>query len=119
MDYKPIMKDGVVVDYSDGYHTFTELYEHRVALFIALCKRMYDDDYYTVWRARLHQDGTGFDGWFMLCLDCIETGKQISYHLPNSEWANCDFIEKMFTYERAPSFDGHTAQDVLARLRAL
>lgn len=24
---------------SDGYHTFDELYEHRVALFIALCNQ--------------------------------------------------------------------------------
>jgi hypothetical protein len=29
---------------SDGYHTFGELYDHRIQLFIALCKMMCNMD---------------------------------------------------------------------------
>jgi hypothetical protein len=117
--YTPVLKDGLIVDYSDGYHTFTELYEHRITLFIALCKVMHDNDYYAVWRSRLHPDGTGFPGWFVLCLECVETGQQMSYHLPDSVWEACNFVGKAGTYDKAPSFDGHTSADVLAKLKAL
>lgn len=119
-NFKPVYRasDGAVVDYTDGYHTFSELYDHRIALWIALCKQMVDDDYYVVWRSKLHADGTGFPGWFILCLDPIETGKQISYHLPESAWDACDF-PGISTYDKAPSYDGHTSADVLTRIREL
>lgn len=118
-DYKPIIENGRIVDYSDGYHTFTELYQHRIALFVALCKRMDNDDHYFVWRSRLHSDGSGFEGWFLLCLECIETGEQVSYHLPNDDWSNCAFVPSRNTFGKAPSFDGHTSTDVLTRIRKL
>ena len=107
-----------MVDYSDGYHTFTELYEHRVALWIALCRQIKANDrgYYHVFRTKLHQDGTGFPGWFLLCIEAIETEEQMSYHLPDSEWEKCGFAT---TYEQAPRYDGHTTQDVLKRLEGL
>ena len=31
--------DVIGVEASDGYHTFEELYDHRITLFIALCKQ--------------------------------------------------------------------------------
>ena len=56
---------GEDMDASDGYHTFTELYEHRIALFIALCRaRSEDDKFYgidEIWRSKLHSDGTSFE----------------------------------------------------------
>ncbi len=104
---------------SDGYHTFDELYDHRVALFIALCKELYhhpeNDRNYPIWRSQLHSDGTSFDGWFILGI-CKGKGHQMTYHLPMSEWAETNFAE---TLEKAPEFDGHTPQDVLKRLRGL
>lgn len=115
-DYKPVIQNGAVVDYSDGYHTFTELYAHRVALWVQLAKRLNEDDYYTAWRSKLHDDGTGFDGWFVLGVTCIETEQQISYHLPISEWERCEWVD---TLERAPKFDGHTSADVLERINRL
>ena len=98
---------------SDGYHTFDELYEHRHALFIALCFYMPPG---SCWRSRQHSDGSSYDGWFVLG---IHKGKgfQISYHLPIALWDQCDpFTE---TLDRAPAFDGHTSSDVLTRLREL
>ncbi len=97
----------------DGYHTFTELYDHRITLWIALC-RMYKIVSFA-WRSKLHSDGSSFDGWFILGLHNSE-GKQITYHLPLSRWEEADFAE---TFDRAPEFDGHTSDDVLERLKKL
>ena len=65
---------------ADGYHTFGELYEHRIILFIALCRAYSEDvtEYKSVpvWRSKLHSDGTIFDGWFIMGIN-KEKGKQI------------------------------------------
>ena len=103
---------------SDGYHTFDELYEHRVTLWIALCRTkaaIIREAWNPVWRSKLHSDGTCFDGWFVLGM-FTEPGHQITYHLPIRDWPRCDFAR---TVERAPEFDGHTASDVLNRLSGL
>jgi hypothetical protein len=111
---------------SDGYHTFDELYDHRITLFIALC-RLYDahksqsvwktaeGPKVYVWRSTLHSDGTFIDGWFVLGI-MPEDGKQITYHLPLGRWNETDFA---LTLERGPEFDGHTTADVLERLKRL
>lgn len=96
---------------SDGYHTFNELYDHRIALFIALCRQLGDE----VWRSRLHSDGTGFEGWFVLGINS-DPGSQITYHLPDNKWDECKFAA---TLDRAPQFDGHTSADVVSRLGRL
>ena len=102
---------------SDGYHTFDELYDHRITLYIALCKQLADKEGFEpyVWRSELHSDGSRFDGWFILG---IEEGKgaQITYHLPMSRWAETGFAA---TLDRAPEWDGHTPPDVLKRLKEL
>src|SRR5688500_15781523 len=97
---------------SDGYHTFGELYEHRNNLFIKLCKTHPE---IPTWRSKLHSDGTGFDGWFIIGM-YKEKGKQISYHLPLSMWEETNFAE---TLEKAPEFDGHKSKDVLERIKNL
>ena len=105
------------VEISDGYHTFTELYEHRIALWIALCKQFAYKEFgpRVVWRSRKHSNGVGIDGWFLLGL-AIKPGAQITYHLPDKEWNNCGWAD---TLDMAPEFDGHTSNDVLTRLRLL
>jgi hypothetical protein len=101
---------------SDGYHTFGELYEHRIALFIALCAWIREAGVGPIaWRSRVHHDGTMFDGWFISGIG-KKAGEQITYHLPMAEWENCDF---MLELERAPEWDGHTSADVVNRLRDL
>lgn len=109
---------GELVDYSDGYHSFDELYAHRAALWIKLAKMLhtYDDDYYLVWRSYKHGDGTSFDGWFILGVECIGTGEQMTYHLPNDKWDLCSFAK---TKDVSPKWDGHTSNDVLNRILAL
>jgi len=99
---------------SDGYHTFDELYEHRVVLFIALCKK-YHELLEDVWRSTLHSDGTHFKGWFIMGIN-KEEGKQITYHLPISKWKDTHFAD---TLKKAPKWDGHTSEDVLKRIDAI
>jgi hypothetical protein len=110
-----------VEEVSDGFHTFKELYEHRVILFIALCKAFYKDPQYQtglkadIWRSKLHADGTTFDGWFIMGMG-RKKGEQITYHLPISKWEETNFAE---TRVKAPEWDGHTPADVLERLKNL
>lgn len=112
----------------DGYHTFNELYDHRITLFVALCRlrknviiktaNVGPSTIYSgreVWRSKLHSDETSFDGWFILGIG-KENGRQITYHLPLNRWEETDFAE---TLEKAPEWDGHTSDDVLERLKAL
>ena len=109
----------------DGYHTFGELYEHRIALYIAFCKSCETMDsiqdsfrqkkLFEVWRSKLHADGTSFEGWFLLGI-FKEKGKQITYHLPNDKWDEVSFAE---TLDRGPEFDNHTSNNVLERLKKL
>lgn len=95
---------------SDGYHTFDELYEHRIALFLALCSCNHE----SAWKSRFHSDGSSYDGWFVLGLN-HEPGHQITYHLPNDKWDSAWFAKTM---DHAPEFDGHSPSDVVARLYA-
>ena len=92
---------------SDGYHTFNELYEHRHMLFAYACK-----DNPLAWKARKHDDGSMFDGgWFIAGID-LKCGT-ITYHIPEKHWELFDCRE----LEYAPAWDGHTADDVIVRLR--
>jgi hypothetical protein len=102
---------------SDGYHTFGELYEHRIVLFIALAKELLKRKAkkIPVWKSRQHDDGAEWAGWFIVGIGEAE-GAQMTYHLPTSKWDECAFIPER---ERAPKWDGHTPSDVLERLKRL
>lgn len=99
---------------SDGYHTFDELYEHRITLYIALCKRL-ENTTLQPWRTKVHSDLSVWDGWFLLGIG-TDPGEQITYHLPIEKWEEASFAIEL---ERAPDFDGHTSADVLERLKQL
>jgi hypothetical protein len=115
----------------DGYHTFNELYDHRITLYIALCKKLQawvylpgernerSDGYdKCVWRSKRHSDGElcfGTGTQYVLGIG-REAGKQITYHIPIERWDESGFAE---TLEVAPEWDGHTSADVLDRLKAL
>jgi hypothetical protein len=115
VEHKLIRAEGENLEVSDGYHTFDELYDHRITLYIALCKKIsLDSGYGYVWRSKTHADGSSFEGWFILGIG-TEKGKQITYHIPLSRWEECSGI----AVEPAPEFDGHTSQDVLERIKQL
>jgi len=97
---------------SDWYHTFWELYKHRIHLFIALCKPITNwEDECSVYKSRLHDDGTKLEWWFIVQLETPVW--QISYHFPNEYWDICSF---MTTLDKANKWDWHTSDDVLDRL---
>lgn len=100
---------------SDGYHTFNELYAHRHALYIALCRLHWARHPDRVWRSQRHHDGSTYDGWFILGIE-YEPGKQITYHLPLERWDETTWAN---TEKRAPEWDGHTSADVIYRLGKL
>lgn len=94
---------------SDGFHTFSDLYSHRIELFIALARWVNNHSLIPVWR---YKDD---DKWFLLGIE-TEKGKQITYHLPMSQWADTEFA---YTRSIKPEWDGHTSNDVLERLKQL
>ena len=102
---------------SDGFHTFGELYEHRIVLFITLARQVMKRKTHKmpVWKSRKHDDGVEWAGWFIVGIGDTEGG-QITYHLPVSKWEECAFLPER---ERAPKWDGHTPEDVLERLKKL
>lgn len=114
---------------SDGYHTFGELYDHRITLFIALCRTRIKEWVWDsihqhfmplhpfAWRSKAHhtQDQPMYEGWFVMGIN-KESGEQITYHLPLSRWEETDFAE---TLDHAPKWDGHTPADTIERLKKL
>ncbi len=118
--HKIIRAEGENLEVSDGFHTFDELYEHRIKLFISLCyfyilgKR--DNEEKNVWISKKHSDGTKFDGWFIMGIG-KKKGEQITYHLPNKYWPAVELIAEIL--DKAPKYDGHTSEDVLKRLENL
>lgn len=112
------------MDASDGYHTFNELYDHRITLYITLCRHKHDllaienPGKHLVWRSKRHSDGElcfGTGTQFVLGIG-TEKGKQITYHIPVERWEETEFAE---TLEKAPEWDGHTPADVIERLKQL
>lgn len=89
-------------DISDGYHTFDELYEHRVLLFIRLCLAMPK-------RANI---GKTDGDWFILFLE-LPSG-QISYHL---HVKYLPLVTPFITSDLTEQWDGHTSADVIERLK--
>ena len=93
---------------SDGYHTFKELYHHRMILFAALCKAYR----LLAWKSRKHHDGTMFgDDWFIVGIETPEG--QYTYHYDEG-WELFDVRELEF----APEWDGHKPDDI-GRLMSL
>lgn len=96
---KGISRKGV----SDGYHTFDELYYHRMILFSIILNQNKEKS----WKAKKHHDGTMFDEDSFIC--GIETPEgQYTYHYHLRDWDKFDVRE----YEYAPEYDGHKPSDI-------
>lgn len=93
---------------SDGYHSFYELYHHRMLLFSVICETYKD----RAWKSKLHHDGTMYDNYFVVGIDTPQG--QYSYHYHMNDWNSFDVKE----LERAPEWDGHKPKHVY-RLKGL
>jgi len=95
------------IEVTDSYHSFDELYAHRILLFISLMKSHKD----LSWKSRMHSDGTSFPEWFIAGMK-LPSG-DITYHISDKFWS---LVEDIPTLEKAPEWDGHTSEDVIRRL---
>jgi len=98
---------------SDGYHTFSELYEYR---------RVYNAQLFNIWahngmfdvhKSKRHSDGEKCFGgdWFIVVAEMPEG--QISNHYEMEFWEEFIIPEKEF----ANHYDGHTPKQALERLK--
>ena len=93
---------------SDGYHTFDELYHHRMVLFSIICNTFKEH----AWKSKLHHDGTMYDDYFIVGVT-TELG-DYTYHYNLKDWDRFDVKE----LSKAPIYDGHKPEDI-DRLYAL
>jgi len=105
-------------NYSDGFHTYNELYEFRKVYNAALFNEWgkYDIPSYDVHKSWKHNDGElCFGGGWFIVVAVLPTG-QISNHYKAEDWD----LFKIPEVEKAKyTFDGHTSSDVLKRLKDL
>ena len=90
-------------DVSDKWHTFGELYYHRMILFLAL-QKSYPNG---AWKSKQHHDGTMFDDSFIVGIETDEG--QYTYHYDLECWSMFVDIPEV---EFAPEYDGHKPKDV-------
>ena len=93
---------------SDGFHSFDELYDHRMTLFAVVLKAHRAN----AWKSRLHADGDMWDGWFIVGINTPEG--QFTYHYKAEHWDLFDVPE----LDHAPEWDGHMPSDII-RLMSL
>ncbi|HFU4500922.1 TPA: hypothetical protein ACGPA6_000990 [Streptococcus suis] len=93
----------------DGFHTFEELYYHRMVLFSVICNTYPD----RAWKSKLHHDGSMYAGFFVVGMQTPEG--QYSYHYKLDYWDWFGVKEVAL----APQWDGHQASDVVRLLSLL
>jgi len=101
---------------SDGFHTFDELYQHRITLFLSLISvlaKTRNKDV-SIWWSKLHHDGSSFEGWILVCIQ--SNGEQISYHIEEKYIPILENFEGVMELETGLKWDGHTPSDVIDRL---
>lgn len=100
---KHIRFGGNTDDIYDGYHTFGELYYHRMVLFLTIQKA----NKKISWKSKKHHDGTMFSGYFVVGIDTPKG--QYSYHYELKFW---DVFEDIKELDFAPEYDGHKPSDI-------
>ena len=94
-------------EFSDGYHTFNELYHHRAVLFSAICN-MFPEK---AWKSKLHDTGDMYDGMFIVGIE-TEQG-QATYHYDIEPYWDMFKVKEL---DKAPKYDGHTPSDAIERI---
>ena len=89
-------------DVSDGYHTFDELYYHRMVLF-ALYVNFWSEN---AWKSWKHHDGTMYENYFIVGITTPQG--DYSYHYHKDHWNTFKVKELEF----APEWDGHNPSDI-------
>lgn len=99
---KYVFKEHTKGDISDGYHTFDELYYHRMVLFSIICNS--HKEY--AWKSWKHSDGTMYDDYFIVGITTEEGDYTYHYHKDNWNIFNVKELNN------APKWDGHEPKDI-------
>lgn len=94
---------------SDGYHTFDELYHHRMVLFSVICNTYKDK----AWKSWLHADRTMYQDYFIVGITTSEG--DYTYHYHKDYWN----MFKVTELDKAPEWDGHKPEDITRLLSLL
>lgn len=91
-------------NFSDGYHTFNQLYHQRAMLFAIIVKQNKE----LAWKTHNHEDGEPCfgGGWFLVTIDTPEGS--YGYHYENKYW-------DLFDCEEIPvakHWDGYTEENI-------
>ena len=111
-DYEFEKTSGEGHQLTDDYHTMSELYFHRMILFVTVL-RLAKEKGYKLYKSKLHHDGSKIDGYFIVGIETPEG--QYAYHYNMKYWEYFNFVNE---WERAPKWDGSKAND-LHRLLSL
>lgn len=87
---------------SDGYHTFDELYHHRMVLFSIICNQ----NKAKAWKSLKHDDGTMYEDYFIVGITTSEGDYTYHYHIDNWDYFKVRHVA------RAPEWDGHKPGDI-------
>lgn len=110
MKAEDVVPVGNIGEFSDGYHTFNELYHHRAILFSVICN-MFPE---RAWKSKCHDTGEDLGDMFIVG---IETDKgQATYHYAVDPYWD---IFKINELEKAPKWDGHTSAEAIERIGTL
>jgi hypothetical protein len=94
--------EGINGSTSDGYHTFDELYYHRMVLFSVICNQNKDK----AWKSYMHHDGSMYPNYFIVGIETPEG--QYTYHYHQKYWGLFQVKEVGW----APEWDGHKPEDI-------
>ena len=110
------VKDGInsdnIGEFSDGYHTFNELYHHRAILFAVICNQFKK----LAWKSLNHSDNDEpmYDGMFIVGINTPQGPASYHYNIePYWDLFDCEELPK------APEWDLHTPDDAIKRIYSL
>ena len=91
-------------DLSDGFHTFNQLYYHRMMLFAVIVKQNKG----RAWKSLRHEDGELCfgGGWFVVGITTPEGDYTYHYEEKYFDLFDCEALEC------GKHWDGHTEEDV-------
>ena len=87
---------------SDGFHSFDELYHHRMILFSVIC----NNNKQIAWKSWKHHDGTMYDDYFIVGITTKDG--DYTYHYHKDDWDRFNVKEVPL----APEWDGHKPEDI-------
>lgn len=87
---------------SDGFHTFNELYYHRMILFSVICNQNKEIS----WKSLKHDNGSMFKDYFVVGINTPRG--QYTYHYHIDHWNKFNVQE----LDKAPEYDGHLPNDI-------